>query len=48
MSCGINLSSPSTRETKNTSQELEWMQLEEHQPRSAATGGGDFGTDDTT
>ena len=48
MSCGINLSPPSKREMKDISQELEWMQLEEHQPGSAATGGGGMGTDDTT
>ena len=48
MNCGINLSPLNLREMKDTSQELEWTQLETHQPGSAATGGGGMGTDDTT
>ena len=33
------------REIKDISQELEWMQMEEHQPESAATDTGRAGTD---
>ena len=45
---GVILSPPSLREMKHISQELEWMQVEEHLPESAATGGGRVGTDETT
>ena len=37
-----------TRDKVHHSPELEWMHTEEHQPGSAATGGGGMETDDTT
>ena len=46
MSFGIILSPPSIRKVKDISQELEWMQMEEHQPASVATGSGGMDTDD--
>ena len=36
------------REMKDISMELEWMQMEEPPPESAATGSGRAGTDETT
>ena len=36
------------RDKRYLSQGLEWMQMEEHQPQSAATSNGRVGTGDTT